>query len=304
MVDTSFIEKLRLANIFPADGSPRQGVPFGMPDMYSGRQPIDPFIQRQLAARSPVSTPNRLQQISRGISKAPSNDYGRGPNIRYDAPESDKIGLRILGPTLAERDIINQKQALPFRKQILAEKVASGKATDSEKHQYALDLEEEKNSGRIGLEGVRQDNRMELQGTRGEQAMSQITGRGTQQRMNTELAGKQRLGQIEATGNQNRLTQENKPITATETGNQQDNTIRQLMITRPELAQYVVQDTGGRITINPEAPLDAVSQINQAIYGRDINLPSSRGTSTSKTPTSKTPTSKPTAAELLKKYSR
>lgn len=286
-----------MANIFPANGGPRQGVPFGMPDMYSGR-PIEPIRQPER-----LQAP-RIQQISQSVAQPQygSNDYGNpnAPNVVYRPPASDSIGSRILGPTLAERELIQQKQnpallkqqqnsSLALRKQILAEKVASGKATDEEKHQHALDLEEERQEGRLQLQGVRDTGSMSRVNRQGELASDRLrqTNENANERLRTQ--GDIRSRQITEQGNQSRLTQDNKPVSASEIGNQQDNTIRQLMITRPDLAQYIEQDTGGRMQLKPDAPLEAVSQIERAIYSpaRDIPLPS--GQSNQKVITQRSP---------------
>lgn len=324
----SFIQKLRMNNIFPPEG---QGLPnplIGMPNFEGGRRGfgfqqgygngggnlggIGKSIQNE-----PLG-PKSGTAFGRSTKNAPNSGGINEPmGVVYKAPRSDQYATDILmGETPRDKDIAlksliaSQKNnlgqgnlAIAQRKQALAEKVASGKATDAEKQQYALDLVDAK--GDVTSDQITQ---------RGDITSRQIGERGTVQKDLQSTKGNQALEQIGARVAGQQSLQDSKPPSFTQQGAQQDNAIKQMMLTRPDLAAYVIQDTGGRVTVNPSAPLAAVAEINKLIYGdpsvdtlKDISLPSTKTSGEPpskilKTPTSKTPTAKPTAAELLKKY--
>lgn len=280
-------------NIFPSNG--RNPSPLiNMPDMYSGRIPIREPIQQ-----IPIQQEPGLQQIARQSTLPIQKEQVLEPmGSAYDPPESDKFATRIImGETPKDKELALKtlvagqkgnieagKFGLMIAKQKLAEKIASGKATDKEKHDYRMIEIEER--GDITSDQINQ---------RGNIVSGQIKERGN-------ITDRQIQERGNITGQQIDQREQNfrsRPITASQQGNDQSNKIRQLMLTRPDLAQHVTEDTGGRISIKEDTPLELVSQINDMIYPRNINLPSNKDKKSSN-PTTKT--GKPSAAELLKKY--
>ena len=305
MADTSFLEKLRMNNIFPSTSTTNEMNPthlINMPDMYSGRPQNEPGLQ-QIARQSVTPPP----------APVGTDQYGHpiGTNYAYNAPESDKYATKILmGDTAKDKDRelkssiaasknLNDtgKLSILQAKQTLAEKVASGKATDYEKFQHAMDLEDEKQSGRMDLQGSKSDTQYGIQGMKSSDAygLQDIKGEQGLARISASIAGKKDL-----------QNSKSKDLAPSQINNQQKNGIRQITMTRPDLAKYITQDTGGRMTIAPDTPLAALAEINKTVFGnpngpdtsRDINLPSN----SPDTITDIKPKVKPTAADLLKKY--
>lgn len=317
MPDKSFIENLRLNNIFPAQGNPKPLI--GMPDFNAGRQ-VPPYfgVQQQ---------PTGIQEIAQrqaptSIVKPVPAQQGPELNYEYKAPESDKFATNIImggsdkdkALASAERiagvknvtagrgldikqqmaNIANYKAKNPGLKALMPKggnvtlyNPATGEMTDTGvdtgtlSEQDKLDLMAEQAQG---LEGTRQAGRMQLQGEKQKGSLAQIGARAAS---NEKIAGF-RAG----TPTQN--------IAATR------DAILKIQSTRPDLAPFLVKDpTTGQLNIDPNTPLDKLSQIQQLINpAKDIELPSSSSiTSPSGSTTTKTPTSKtPTAADLIKKY--
>jgi len=310
MADESFIQKLRMNNIFPEHGNPTPLI--GMPDFYSGRRPQFPMQQpQQQPALAKIA-----QQMTKPIVPPAYGQVGNEipmQNTAYLPPESDKYATNILMGSTAkdkDRDLKGQiavmkntndtaKTSVLQAKQKLAEKVAAGKATDEEKQQYALDLEDEKQSGRMSLQGAKSDTQYGIQGMRSNDAYGLQDVKGTQalEQIGARVAGQKDIN-------------DNKPTTLkplSSAANKMDTRVKaqELMTTRPDLAQFVTIGDNGSVQINPNTPLNELSMIQAALYPKtpqnDINLPSSNTKTTDKTKTSTT-TAKPSAADLIKKY--
>lgn len=161
--------------------------------------------------------------------------------------------------------------------------------------------------GQKEMLGTRGEQGVNLQQMRGIQGMEQIGARGTQQESLQKMRGEQRLGEIEATGGQARETQAEKPIlelSPTQERARQNNAIRKLVNTRPELSQFLKANFSGGYDVIPPSSRGGPTQeqfneINQIIFGRteDITL-KPQGT---KPATVKTPV-KPVVAPVKSKY--
>lgn len=295
-MDTSFIQKLRLNNLFPVDnktGSTAQD--YGMPDMNSGNdvdlnQMLNTIrFHRNLRAADDDARDARLNGMHQGkpfgvtVPKTGQDDFGR--NVTAGTEKA------ITPFQQAGLDIDKQKLTQTARKQILAEKIASGKATDEEKNEYQL--------GQIEARG---DESEQLQGIRGSQAIEQIGARiagqtgindaniasrekiagenlaGRKDANDANIAGRESLNNASIAGRQS--LQDSKPKTEmlpTQVTAQQKNIVNQLMNTRPDLAKFITIDPN---TGNPSitAPEDSVEfeQLNKMIYGpnsKDAQLP-------------------------------
>jgi len=307
MADTSFIQKLRMANIFPADGGVRQGTPFGMPDLNAGQINPDKYLNRIMSIRNQDENEAQARRIELAQKELVSSGY-RQPGLQavgqsmqqpqqkntvYQPSMSDyqraqislgKDRLSQQGELGNERiDVSRQNSATSSRRADLAAKIADGRATDAEKQEYSLEQIRARGDitsgqidqrGNIGSRqiGERGDIQKDLTTTRGNQALEQIGAR---------IAGQKDL----------RDTKPPVAISASQTGNQQENAARQLVASRPDLAQYITIQPNGQFAINPDTPLNELSMIQNAIYPKgtqkDIELPSSDVKS--KTPTSTTP---------------
>lgn len=296
-----FVEKLRMNNIFPAQGLPSPLI--GMPNFDGGRQQIQRFDNQS-------DQNGRINQIGQRMIQEPRPIAEPKPmGTAYDAPESDKFATRIImGETPKDKELAFKRQmggvknnlgygdlAVKQRKQLLAEKVAEGKATDAEKHEMALDL--------IGARG---DESMEQIGARNAGTMSQIGARGDIQKELANTRGNQALEQIGARVKGQKEVANLKPITASQQNVEQKNKARELAVTRPDLAQYLTIESNGNFTINPDTPLNELSMIQNVIYPKgqkDISLPSTKTSDSVTKPLSgKAAPAKPSAADLLKKY--
>jgi hypothetical protein len=313
LADNSFIERLRMNNIFPSNGGNPSPL-IGMPDFYSGRQPQyqQPQIQQQQQPQ--------LQQIAQRIAQPKQQQTGNSdgsPNVIYKAPESDKFATNIImGDTAKDKQLALQSQIAMMKgsnetaktsvlqaKQKLAEKIASGKATDEEKQQYALALEDEKQSGRMDLQNSRSDTQYGIQEMKSNDlyGIQDSKNSAALEQIGARIAGNKDIASMKF--NQT----SNKPLAPTQLNAQQKTAITQIQTTRPDLAQYLKKDsTTGQVQIDPNTPLNELSMIQNIINPKsstgDVNLSSSK-TETTTESKAKTPTSKtPTAAELIKKY--
>lgn len=315
-------------NIFPGEG---QGLPnplIGMPDFSTG-QPQEMAPMQQPA----------IQRIAQGVNSQPvqhvipqkpmwNPPLTEPKNVVYKAPRSDEYATDLIMGTTARdkqaaaerligtRGANNQGDLLiKQRKQALAEKIAAGKATDAEKQQWILD--------QIDARG---DNTMEQINARGDNSIEQINRRGDIQSGLQDKKGNQALAQIGAriTGQKDLvgLRAENKPELPSQTKTRQENTVRELINTRPELSKFIKMENDGSFSIVPSGgkdfwgnatgpTKDQFDEVNRLIYGSKPAVKLGGTTSSSTTPTSKTPTSttptsstKPTAASLIEKYSK
>lgn len=299
--ETGFLEKLRMNSIFPSDG----GTPFGMPDLSQGQmnasgliRQILPIIQSekekerqfQREMRQPVlQNPTEYLPMGGGGNLNNIGSSMKNPDMKYVWDRSNEItpyqkeSLAVQKASLASRDAIGkggldikEKNAdTAVRRAQLQEKIATGRASDAEKHEFRmLEINER---GDIGSRQI---------GERGDITSGQIGERGDIQKELTGMRGQQQLTNIGANIAGRKELQDTrlstiKPISPSQQGNLQENAVREMMVSRPDLGQFIEQDTNGQFRIKPNTPLNELSMIKSIIYPTgDVNLPSS-GTSAS-----------------------
>lgn len=382
-----FISRLRMANIFTNPSSnvnPGQAVgrPMGMPDMDPGPQfNVNSMIQnaagmqenqrqlqqiRMLGERD-INAPHRIQQIGSGIVRQPGMPGQQQPEQMNQVFKDSSITPFQKEQLAIEREKLQQKTgsgsqdiALKARKQELAEKIAGGKATDEEKHEYNIELAREKGnvSSRLNEEkagytsthiGERSEAQLANTKLGGEIGSTHIRERGNEQRDNTALAGKigaelaadkgeittghidRRAGHASDLADQKgdlardllgikgeqglaavaariegqkavkqtipgRAPTDRKSELPTQTRARMQNTINNIRLTRPDLAQYIMEDDLGNIVLNPDAgdSSAAIMEIRRLLSNMDdVKLPTEQGTKPSiaapKTPTAGDP---------------
>lgn len=303
----------------PGGGNPSQLI--GMPNFYSGRP-------QQQMQQIPIQQEPGLQRVSRQVSQPQQqNEIQQQPlNYAYKAPESDKFATNIImGTTEADKqkralELANTKGAPTMRNASTNQQkadLATFKAKNpnmkfivskggnvqafnpltGEGFDTGVDSGTLSEQDKIELTGeqtrdtekTRQTGRMDLQNTKGNQALEQIGAR---------ISGNKDVAELKF--NQTR----DKALAPSQVNSEQKNAARELVSTRPDLAQYVKIESNGNFTVDPNTPLNELSMIQNAIYpksNKDINLPSNQKTEVKPT-TSTTKSTKPSAADLIKKY--
>lgn len=322
MPDTSFIEKLRLQNIFPTDGSPRMGTPYGMPDLSKGMINVN-NIQNQTNRQNQMNDAAEQERQARRMEAAAmalaqsgyrkpalpqiANSVANGPvgmNTVYD--RRGEITPYQSGQLALQREKLNQTGDLGEGKLNLAERVAGLKSSDEEKNQFAL----EQIQRRGDITGEQIDQRGNIVSgqieQRGNIGSRQIGERGLVQRDIQGMRGEQGLANIAARTAGTIESDAAKGIKGelpTQTKVRQINNAKELVNSRPDLAQYIEVDSSTG-TVTNSAPPGSIEfqQINSNIYdspAQDITLPTNKqptpkkgGTIlTNKTPKSTTPVS-------------
>jgi len=337
LADNSFIQKLRMNSIFPAQGNPSPLI--GMPDFSTGRQ-VPPYYgiqqqQQQQEQQQPIRQQMEpgLQRVGQQITKPQVlQQQEEGPNVVYQPGRSDTYGTDILMGTTEYDKHRRAKELLGLKteatqataqgtlavKQQLAN-IAKFKAenpglkaiaTKGGNVQLMNPLTGEMIDTGVATGSLTEQDKIDLTGEKaleqigahGDIGSRQIGERGDIQRELQGTRGTQALEQIGA-----RIAGQ-KEVAGIQIGSPtqqkalQATAIQQIQTTRPDLAKYLVKDpTTGQVQISQDTPLNELSMIQDIINPKtpqkDIELPSG-GTPKSKTPTSKTPT----AADLIKKY--
>lgn len=296
-----------MANIFPVSGQP-----FGMPNLNPDvggpdinqifkmiQQSKDMEMQREgrgkdLDMQRQLNLDNEMRMRARQ-EKGYQAGSGNLGNIAQSSMAGNKP-MNVVYKDDSNRITPYQRESLDIQKQRLGQTGAlgnerldvtrRGQDISSARLDETIDVNNERQPNAIELARLRGDIGSRQIGERGDITSRQIGERGdiTSRQIGErgDITSRQ-IGEREA-------NLQARPITASQTGNLQDNKIRQLTLTRPDLAQYITQDTGGRMIINPDAPLGIVSEIKKMIYDesgvdttKDIELPASNKT-TSTTP--------------------
>lgn len=260
MAETSFIEKLRMNNIFPPGGAGSTNTPFGMPTMNTGLDIPSLMASAQSNAmqenererqfeREMFDRKANLQNIAarvadKPVEKGPMNTIYQ-PNVTDFQRASLGLKERELGQkgSIAETraGLTQQDVDTRRRRAELAEKIADGKATDEEKHEY-----------RMTEIGQRGDITSRQIGERGDITSKQIGEKQTGQENLQKMRGAQGLESIAARGRTALATQAAKPIKEelpSQTKVRQTNAARELMNTRPDLAKFITVDDKGNVTV-------------------------------------------------------
>lgn len=327
--NTSFVDKLRMNNIFPTDGGPHQGTPFGMPDLSGGggqsnmlNQILPILISEKQKDRDHELA---LANIHNGGANGGNGAQGQiadqirthntqpEQNVRYIPPESDKFATDIIHPPT--KDLLAQgKLNIAQQREALAQKVASGKATDEEKQEYRMEQIYAQGGNQQDLEAMRGDDALKQIGARGKITDSQLTTKGNQrlgeigarvagQKEIQTMRGTQALDAIDERGDVTNATNAAKPVKGelpTQERVRQTNMGKELMNDRPDLAQFIkIDPINGTVTNTAPPDSDEFQIINNKLYSgaKDIPLVPSTGIPTNRqrrtgttTPTSVTPT--------------
>jgi hypothetical protein len=325
--DASFIQKLRMNNIFPAQGNPSPLI--GMPNFYSGR----PYYQPRQTG---------LQTISNSVINRPAKplnesdvlmgDVNTPKNVIYKPSPMDEAGDKILNEPLQQSQ---QKTGFVVAKgdntPVTEIGEGAGEPSELDKLKYGSKIVANNiNQQKIDLATYKAKNpNMKFIISKGGnvQAFNPITGSGfdtgidsgtlsdsdkqaliTDRGMSEITAkGDQNIKAIGAKGDQNlkaigarvagqqdinssKASAATKDLLPTQQGAQQRNAALQLKNTRPDLAQYITIQPNGQFAVDPDTPLNELSMIQNAIYptnNKDIQLTNKPDNST---PTSKTPT--------------
>lgn len=317
-----FLSKLRMANIFPASGGPREGVPFGMPDLNAGNMAGGPnlgkIIDMVMSAREGAKEADRNAQIRRENFLRPiqmeqaTNQQSRLAEIAGTPGGQQKNVVFKEDITPYQRETLNlQRDRLRQTGELGQERIATTRAGQGIAQQRADVYQFKAQNPNMRIMAPRGGNLMAINpmtgeamdlgiptGTlsdedrlalTGEQRMEQIGARGDIQRELTDTRGQQRLGEIAARANEQRLTNIARPETPGQVKTQQQINLNQLIATRPDLSRYVTIDPNtNSFTINENAPANEKQMITNAIYGKakDVQLPSET-TTTKKTTTPK-----------------
>lgn len=339
----SFLEKLRMNNLFPVGGGPQT---YGMPDLNSGggggdieqmyrmiQRGKDREMQRQLNLDNEMRRRNAYetmspQEILTGkrdprLQQQQQMPFGV-PNVSLG--EDSNPGARILNPPVKDRELEFKQQQLSQKGTIEAQKLAGQQQTRNIQQQRADTYDWKARNPNGQVKQLESGNLLLINPATGEtreiaadtftdrekqeliggQRMEQIGAQGANQRQLQEMRGSQAIEQIGARILGQQEVNAARPMMPSQIGNEQENRIRQVMLTRPELAQYIVMDSSGRPSISQDAPITAISEIQRAVYGNspeildksgkptDVKLPSGSTTPAARTTTPKATT--PTAA--------
>jgi len=300
----SFIEKLRMQNIFPSGGN--NSVPFGMPQMDTGvnldeitdvMNRIYPFIEKSRNAEQQfqkdmfnMQRQDQLKNIGQqmqqlGPSEEMKHIYENPPQITPFQRESLDIRKQELGQKSdiagekadVSRGGLNVRNRLADIQEFKAKNPQMKFMTPKGGNITAFNpLTGESIDTGIASGSLSDKERLDITG---EQRMEQIGATGEQQRKTTELRGEQRLGEIGAQIAGRKEVQAEKPIRAelpTQTRVRQSNAVNQLVNTRPDLAKFIKSNPDGSFEVEPPSvgffgPKGPTKQqfdeINKIIFG-------------------------------------
>lgn len=307
----NFIGRLRMANIFANPGSnvnPAQsgGQPMGMPDMNPGPQfDVNAMIrtavdlkenQRQMDqirayGDRDINAPHRIQNIGLGLTGQPQAQEQQMNHVFKDNSITpfQRESLALQRESLAQKgNTSSQNLAISARKQELAEKIAGGRATDEEKHEFRMsEIQErgditsgqidqrgnitskqigERTAGQKEIQNIRGDQQQDLQNTRGSQSLANIAARTAgQKEVKSTTPGKATTPGKDVVPA--------KDMTPAARSRLQINNVRELVNTRLDLAPFIQVQPNGTFTISPDADDRTRQMINSAVYGSDISLP-------------------------------
>lgn len=334
MPEEDFLQKLRMNNIFPPNGGPLQGTPFGMPDLNAGTPDINHIFNliqqnKDLDMQRKLNYDNQthLRQPSQGLSniaqssmspEQPQNtiwgyDSQKKTPVQPITPyqresldiekerlkQTGKLGEERLETTKRGQDISKQRaDVYKFKAENPNMRIITPKGGNV----MAIDpITGEVTDLGIDAGTLTDEERINLQGTKAMERVNAVTNR---QKELQKSKGEQTQQEI-ATRESN-IRGRDKATNVTKTGQQVN--AQQIINTRPDLAKYIKVTSDGLVQIDPNTPLNELSMIQNILYpktgqNKDINLPASTKSTPNKTPVSVTPKSTtPTAAELIKKY--
>lgn len=259
-----------MSNIFPANGGPRQGTPFGMPNLNAGmgggdvtsqimaarqaeREDERNYVAQQQLVQNGLATGQRaLPQIAGQVAGTPKNvvfdPSGQITPFQRETLDLRKQELGLRG------GIAGGKQNIAERRAQLAELIQTGRATDAEKHEFRMTEIGERGdirSNEIDQQGQIRSRQIGEQGNIGNQ---QIDRRNEDDLEMQRLRGTQSLNDIAARTAGEMRVNAAKPIDGqlpTQNRVAEANATRELMNTRPDLAKFITIDNNGNPSIKP-----------------------------------------------------
>jgi hypothetical protein len=325
--DNGFMQKLRLNNVFPAEGRGNPNPLIGMPDFtYPPQQQQQQAVRPQMQQNSsgapagparPIVEDKRIQpQNTAWIPGAADINAGRmvmGETPREEHQRAMELQSVKSSPTIQKNSIAAFKAQNPNMKFITMKggNVVAFDPLTGEAHDTGISsgtMTEEDKQLLVG--GQAADRNDASIAGREEVAGMNIAGRKDVAGMNNTAAGERNAASI--AGRENVAGMNNATRTALDGGMQpnqkrtdENNKARQLA-QDPYLAKFITILPNGNFAINGNPPLDVLSRIQQSIYGKpenafakDVELPADNpvssnsgvgGIQKSVTPTSKTPT--------------
>lgn len=290
----SFVDKLRMNNIFPANGY----NPFGPPDMNQGvnldeismlMNRAEPYIVRQQQAQRDheikmlgMQQQGQLSNIGQRM-QTPPVQTNKPMDVIYQP--NDPLAMKKRELDLKERDL-TQKGELGRGNLDIKQQIANLRIPESEKlallQKYGLEKISATTEGRNETENLRQTGRETLLDTRGNQNKIIQNVRGNQQLANiaVQVAGRNAVTDknILARTDAAKLkadAKENEPMAPNLVRVAENNAARQLANTRPDLAQFIVPNEMGSYDIKPSGDPVIDDTIRAALYGKkDVKLSS------------------------------
>ena len=315
-----------MQNIFPAGGGPQQGIPFGMPDLSAGQVDASGIISQIMRARQSErederNWQNRQETMRRSWQQPQLQNIGnqmqqQGPNVIYKPDPNSAIDQQVrnmLNPPIKEKELalradiqaqktgisqqnvnINQQKAniAKFKSENPGLKVI---ATKGGNVTFYNPMTGETQDSGVPTGTLTEKERIDLTG---EQRMEEIGARGTETRKNQELRGQQRLGEIGAsiTGRKEIAEmQGQKPMLPTQQRVDQQNKVREITNTRPELAKFITTAPDGSFQVTPPGQTDffgnptgpslaQFAEINKAVFGEKKPTTTPKSTTPAKAP--------------------
>lgn len=319
--ETSFVEKLRMNNIFPTGG-----VPFGMPNLSAGQVDIGGATQRllpmllqekekdrQLQLELARMRQPKVEQIGQSMQQGPPNVvYKPDPNSAIDAQVREMLTPSIKSKELEfKQQQLQQKGELEGRKTDIAQQRADVYRFKAMNPGMKIITPKGGNVAAVnpitgetidlGIDSgtLTEQEKIDLQG---EKAMEQIGARGEETRKTQELRGSQALEQIGARISGQKEVEgmrQARPELPTQTRVRQETAARQLANTRPELAQFVTVAPDGSFQIQPPGQTDffgrptgptlaQFAEIQKSIYGEPTKTTTPKTTTPAKKEETKT----------------
>lgn len=244
-------------------------------------RPIDPIAQlgNSMNNSNMAVGPNAVPPMNHVFNSGGITDYQKQQlNLNRDKLESQE---RI---ALGKGGISQQNANTAARRAELAEKIADNKATDAEKYEWEMDKinrRGEITSGQIDQRGNIESGQIDQ---RGRIDSRQIGEQGNQTRTTLAQSGDQNLAAIGARIAGTADAAANKPLSPSQQKVNVQNAYQKILLTRPELIEFVTMDTDGTLTIKEGTNPVITKQINDILLGtpEDIRLDPQTKTYTNK----------------------
>lgn len=295
----SFVDKLRMNNIFPANGY----NPFGPPDMNQGvnldeismlMNRAEPYIVRQQQAQRDheikmlgMQQQGQLSNIGQRM-QTPPVQTNKPMDVIYQP--NDPLAMKKRELDLKERDLTQRgeiaREGLGIKQNDsnIRQQIANLRIPETQKlallQKYGLEKIEATTEGRNETQNLRQAGQEKLLDTRGNQNKVIQGVRGAQQLANiaATVAGQSNLADknIAARADAAQLKAD-APMAPNLARVAENNAARELVNSRPELAKFVqIDPINGNFVVVPSGDPVTDATIKNTIYDKmkNINLPS------------------------------